>query len=176
MLALGYKADGSRLAVVSFPYLLGLIVSAYVIQITKNPLLGFSRQGAVVARLVLISVLRPIRAQSKGSAHCRLTCRPMTLGWDGPNACDCPPFSPHLCWTCVISSERAWKVLEGGPGERGRWDQQFAFGSSRECSLGGPANRVNGAQEGIIPMRPSGEWITFTQRRLQAGAGGVLPC
>jgi hypothetical protein len=25
-------------------------------------------------------------------------------------------------------------------------------------------------------VRPSGEWIAFTQRRLQAGAVGVLPC
>jgi hypothetical protein len=64
-------------------------------------------------------------------------------------------------------------VLEGGPGERGRWGQQFAFGSGQECSLGGPANRANGAPEGIIPMRPSGEWIAFTQRRLQAGARPV---
>jgi hypothetical protein len=95
-------------------YLLGLLVSAYVIQITRNPLLGFSRQGAVVARLV--GVLRPTCAQYKGFSTLQAHPPSYDTGSRRPQCLRLPAHFPLICVSRVSEPGCSREDREKGGG------------------------------------------------------------
>jgi hypothetical protein len=113
---------------------LGLLVSAYVTQITRNPQLGFSRQGAVVARLV--SVLRPTCAQYKGFGT--LQAHPPSYG-TGSRLPQCLRLPAHFPLICVgHESSRVSKH-----GRCSREDQKKGGGEALSLHLAVVKNAVH---------------------------------